>query len=110
MKLPNPHLAVVDVRKLQEYCLSTVHPRGRHKARVFLAVLGIEKRDWKLLYDGLMKAAAHQEAVPGELDEFGQRYILDWRMRGPAGEGLVRSLWMVRTNENFARMISCFVL
>ena len=33
--------AIVDIRKLTGYCLNSEHPRGRHKARVFAAVLGI---------------------------------------------------------------------
>jgi hypothetical protein len=56
MSLPNGERAIVDERKLREYCLSAVHPRGRHKARVFASVLGIQQRDsafsemhyWKL--------------------------------------------------------------
>lgn len=35
MKLPNAERAVVDVRKLRNYCLNAEHPRGQHKARVF---------------------------------------------------------------------------
>jgi hypothetical protein len=33
-RLPNTDRLVLDVRKLEDYCLSTAHPRGRHKARV----------------------------------------------------------------------------
>ena len=36
MKLPNGERAIVDTRKLLEYCLNSEHPRGRNKARVFL--------------------------------------------------------------------------
>ncbi|WP_200235400.1 DUF6883 domain-containing protein [Thiohalocapsa halophila] len=41
MKLPNANQAVVDLEKLRGYCLNPAHPRGRHKARVFAAALGI---------------------------------------------------------------------
>ena len=40
MKVPNDERAFVDMRKLRDYCLSTEHPRGQHKARVFKNVLG----------------------------------------------------------------------
>jgi hypothetical protein len=40
MKLPNGDQAVVDIAKLRDYCLNKDHLRGRHKARVFAAVLG----------------------------------------------------------------------
>lgn len=40
VRMPNAERAVVDTRKLRDYCLSADHPRGRHKARVFQSVLG----------------------------------------------------------------------
>jgi sarcosine oxidase delta subunit len=40
MKLPNIDRAVVDVRKLRDYCFSREHPRGQHKARVFQSAFG----------------------------------------------------------------------
>ncbi len=45
MKLPNRDRAVVDLAKLRDYCLSEVHPRGKHKARVFRVALGLTTQD-----------------------------------------------------------------
>jgi hypothetical protein len=36
--LPHADPAIVDIRKLEDYCLNDAHPRGRHKGRVFRAV------------------------------------------------------------------------
>jgi Domain of unknown function (DUF6883) len=110
MKLPNGKNAVVDARKLREYCLSPNHPRGRHKARVFTAVLGIRQEDAEVLRGALLEAARVIEATAGEADQFGQRYVLDFEMSGPAGKARVRSLWIIRTGEAYPRMTSCFVL
>ncbi len=41
MRLPNGGAAIVEVEKLQDYCLSRRHSRGKHKARVFQSVLGM---------------------------------------------------------------------
>jgi hypothetical protein len=38
---PHAESAVLDIRKLEDYCLNPSHPRGRHKARVFLDEAGI---------------------------------------------------------------------
>jgi hypothetical protein len=35
--LRNGERAILDIRKLEKYCLDAAHPRGRHKARVFRA-------------------------------------------------------------------------
>lgn len=110
MKLPNGDRAVVDMRKLRDYCLSARHPRGRHKARVFASALGIYDGDADLLRDALLEAALTSEVLPGRSDIYGQRYILDFEIRGPAGGGNVRSCWIIRKQESFPRLMSCFVI
>jgi hypothetical protein len=61
MKLPNGEGAIVDIRKLQEYCLNAQHPRGRNKARVFASV-GIRQADAEVLRTALVVAASNAEA------------------------------------------------
>jgi hypothetical protein len=39
--LPNSELAILDIRKIEDYCLNPLHPRGRHKAHLFRELLGI---------------------------------------------------------------------
>lgn len=95
--------------KLQEYCLSPTHPRGRHKARVFAAVLGLTADDAELLRDALLQAARTEDATPTEQDTFGQRYVIDFQMQGSPGAAIVRSAWIVRTGEQFPRLTSCYV-
>jgi hypothetical protein len=56
MKLPNADHAVVEIEKLRDYCLSTTHPRGRHKARVFALVLGITADDVEELREAILSA------------------------------------------------------
>ena len=110
MKLPNAESAVVDVAKLRDYCLSRTHPQGRHKARVFASVLGLTAQDAETLQKALLTAASMGEAIPTGLDEYGQRYALDFTVKGPTGAAGVRSLWIVRRGENFPRLTSCYVL
>lgn len=100
----------MDIRKLRDYCLSPVHPRGRHKARVFRASLGLDYDDADKLREVLLSAARSTEAVAAEADEYGQRYVLDFEMRTNAGSAAVRSAWIVRRGEDFPRLASCYVL
>jgi hypothetical protein len=110
VKLPNPQEAIVDIKKLRDYCLDLKHPRGRHKARVFARVLGITFRDAELLHSALLRAAVQNEAILGRRDAFGQRYVLDFELQGPLGKGSIRSCWIVLANEGFPRMTTCYVL
>ena len=109
-KLPNPEHAVVEMRKLREYCLSPEHPRGKHKARVFASALGITAEDSEELRQALLSAASSEEATSAEEDEYGQRYVLDFEMSTEAGSAVVRSGWIVRSSEDFPRFTSCWVL
>jgi hypothetical protein len=45
MILPNAERAVVDIRKLRDYCLNPLHEEGKHKARLFMAALGMTDKD-----------------------------------------------------------------
>lgn len=66
--LPSGDRAVLDIRKLEDYCLSRSHPRGRHKARVFRRVLGIQRDDAAWLRSELLEAAFTGQAVPMDAD------------------------------------------
>ena len=111
MKLPNGQRAVVDVAKLRDYCLNQRHPRGRHKARVFGNRLGIAAESADILRNALLEAArSSNEARPSGEDGFGQRYVLDFKLAGPLGEGAIRSHWIVRSAEEFPRLTTCYDL
>ncbi len=111
VKIPNGDRAIVDLAKLRDYCLNLLHPRGRHKARVFEARLGLTTTDAEMLRRALLDAvASHENATLGQVDEFGQRYLLDFEVHGPRGSGIIRSSWIMRTNEEFPRLATCYVL
>jgi hypothetical protein len=110
MKLPNAEQAVVDIKKLQEYFLNPGHRRGCHKARVFKSSLGITQEHAEDLRKALLEAALNREATPEEHDEYGMRYVVDFMAAGPSGEAMVRSSWIIRRDEDFPRLTSCYVL
>jgi len=111
MKMPNAERAVVELIKLTDYCLNPRHPRGRHKARVFAARTGITADDAELLREALLEAArTSQDAVPGEKDGFGRRYVLDFDLTGPKATATARSTWIVQANEDYPRLATCYLL
>ncbi len=110
MKLPNGHRAFVDVRKLRDYCLDPHSPKGRNKARVFTAALGLTRRDAEFLRQILLEAAISEDCKPGEADDYGQRYTLDLTVATDRDCRLVRSGWIVRSGEDFPRLTTCFVV
>jgi len=110
MLLPGAERAVVDIVKLRYYCLSPTHPRGRHKARVFAATVGLTAADAEELREALLKAARTAEAVAGRADEYGQRYAVDFDFARAERRARIRSAWIILAGENFPRFTSCHVL
>lgn len=111
MKLPNGIKAVIDIEKLRDYCLSAQHPEGRHKARVFLSALEMTSSDADKLREILLVAAAvNNEASITGTDQYGCRYTLDVLVTWKRREALVRSAWIIKTSEDFPRLVSCYVL
>ena len=109
MLLPNGKLAIVDIRKLRDYCLNPDNPRGSAKARVFASALGITAKDADRLRTKLLEIAASADAAVGELDLYGQRYTIDFEMENETRRAEVRSGWIVLRSEAVPRFTTCYV-
>ena len=110
MLLPNAESAVIDIRKLAAYALDPLSPRGQHKARVFRSVLGLEAKQGEDLRRLIAAAVLIDECRVGERDFYGQRYSVDCNIEFKARSAVVRTGWIVRRDENFPRLTSCYVL
>ncbi|MGI8493942.1 MAG: DUF6883 domain-containing protein [Pyrinomonadaceae bacterium] len=111
MRLPNGENAIVDIRKLTQYCLHVDNPRGSHKARVFAGTLGITIEAAAELREKLLEiASTTDDAVSGETDVYGQRYTVDFQLTTTVGTAPVRSGWITLRDENIPRLTTCYVL
>jgi len=110
VRLQNAERAVVDIVKLRDYCLNANRPRGRHKARLFAAALGVTAEDAEELHEWLLQGIRHQEATPGVIDVYGERYTVDMPVTRLSRQAVVRTAWIVKRGEDFPRLTSCFVL
>src|SRR5205823_616103 len=109
MRVLGAELAVVDLAKLRDYCLNDEHPRGRHKARVFAAALGLRAEHAEELREALLMAVRTYEATATEGDAYGQRYQVDFGLDRGNRRATIRSSWIVRRGESFPRLTSCYV-
>ncbi len=110
MKVPNADRAVVDIRKLRDYSLSPTHRTGKHKARVFLAALGMTANDAESLRRALLQAVRENEADLGLQDDFGQRYQVDFLLEWRGRQAMIRSAWIIEFGTSYLRLTSCYVL
>lgn len=107
--LPNADAAVLDLRKLEEYCLSQIHPRGRHKARVFREALGIGRSHAGWLRQQILTAVTKVQAVELEVDEYGRRWRADLTVARQNRRAVVRTIWLMRTGESAPRFVTCWI-
>jgi hypothetical protein len=110
VRIPGAERAVVDIVKLSGYSLNPLHPKGRHKARVFASRLGLTARDAERLRNILLqKIRESEDAIESEEDSYGRRFLLDFEMEAPKGTAPIRSGWVIREGEDFPRLTTCFV-
>ncbi len=110
MKLPNPECAIVETDKIAGYCLNPEHPEGKHKARVFKSALDLNLDDAEELKAILLQAVVNHDAIPGKRNSSGQKYIIDFPLNRSDKQAIIQSVWIVRNNENFPRLVTCYVI
>lgn len=111
MKIPNAEMAIVDIRKLRDYCLNPVHDEGKHKAHLFKVALNLTANNAEDLREILLEAIkTHDDARLGRRDEYGQRYLLDFMLEWHGKWALVRSGWIIEHGKMIPRLTTCFPL
>jgi hypothetical protein len=108
--LPNSKAAILDLRKIEGYCLNPLHPRGPHKARVFREALRIDQTDAEWLRDALISGVQEHEATELGQDTLGSRWRVDVAVARQNRHIVVRTVWIVRTGEQAPRFVTCWVL
>jgi len=110
MKLPNGAQAIIDPRKITDYCLDPNHDEGKHKAILFRELLGMTAADAEVLIEAVKAAAIENEASMGRRDKYGQRYIVEFDLAGKRGTARVRTAWIIRSTETVPRLVTCYIL
>ena len=110
MLVPNAENAVVDIRKLRDYCLNLEHDDGKHKARLFSSILGMTADNAEELRQTLLEVVKVQEAQLGRRDEFGQRYTLDFTVEWQNRSATLRSGWIIEHGSEIPKLTTCYPL
>ncbi len=108
--LPNHKSAEIDIAKLRDYCLNPAHPRGRHKARLFEASLGITARDADWLREAFLSGLSRSDADRQATDQYGERWKADVLLARQGRHVVVRTIWMIRAGETVPKLVTCWVL
>jgi hypothetical protein len=110
MLIPNAENAIVDIRKLRDYCLNPEHENGKHKAKLFASILGMTADDAEELRQILREVVQTKDARLGRQDEFGQRYTLDFAIAWQNREATLRSGWIIEPGSDIPKLTTCYPL
>ncbi len=110
MIIPNANQAIIDIRKLRDYCLNPFHDEGKHKARLFASKLGMTAQDAEALRDILLIKILTESATLGRYDDFGQRYIVDFVLEWQEDFATIRTGWIIEHGQSEPRLTTCYPL
>ncbi|MEP1006533.1 hypothetical protein NC993_03150 [Leptolyngbya sp. NM1-A1] len=72
--------------------------------------MGLTSQDAELLKALIEVAIRQYEAIPGQTDEYGRRYVVDFPLRRNQNTATVRTTWIIRPTESFPRLVSCYIV
>ena len=107
--LPNADKAVLEIEKLRDYCLNKSHPVGKHKARVFQSVLGLNSSNAEELKNFILEKIKKSKAILSEIDKYGQRYTVDIIFSKYGNETVIRTNWIIKIGTNYPSLTSCYI-
>lgn len=110
MKLPEGEKAIIPEGKLRDYCLNENHPRGQNKARVFRRALGVTADHPQFLEELIQRSAVEGEAVEFRQDAYGTYYRVELDVEGLNQRERLRTLWIIRHDEDIPRLVSAFIV
>jgi hypothetical protein len=110
VKLPNPESTIIDDHKLTNYSLNLNHSDGRHKARVFKSALNLDIDDFQFLKNALLEAVKTYDAIPSKINQYGQKYVIYFPLTHQNKKAIIHSVWIIKNDENFPRLVTCYVL
>lgn len=110
MKLPNGNRTDLG-DKIKDYSLNPLHREGRHKARVFESALGITLGQQEVLREAVRRAAAESDdAEPRGDNGFGEVFVLRFPLATDVGTATVLTAWIIRKDEDFPRLTTCYIV
>jgi hypothetical protein len=110
MKLPNAERAVVPIRKITHYLLSTTHRDGQHKA-AFFGHFGFKLESWETLATALLNHARTNEVIEVVSTPFGQNYVAEGPLSAPGGRTpKVRVVWFIAKGAETATLATAYPL
>jgi hypothetical protein len=105
LRLPGAEQVRIEDAKVRSYLLSTGHPVGRFKARVF-ASAGFTEATLDVFVAEVRRLAASEEVSGSEDTEFGRKYTLVGTLTGPIKPVDVLTVWIEEPGQPAVRLVT----
>jgi hypothetical protein len=109
MKIPNAEKAIISDEKLEGYCLNAGHSNGQHKAYLFSRLLGITSENMGDLRALLEASIMENDVIRDKPTEHRTIYYVDSEVIRNERHLVLRSLWIILTNEIIPPFVSCYI-
>jgi hypothetical protein len=107
-QLPRVADAIPDDRKITQYLLSTVHPTGASKAKLFISS-GCSPGNWAELKSALLDHPRNNPATSQANTPFGQKFEVSCSLVAPDGRNTcVISVWIIEPPNPNPRFITTY--
>ncbi|NHZ72209.1 MAG: hypothetical protein GWP17_03880 [Aquificales bacterium] len=101
----------ISQKKLTAYALNHDHPKGKHKAIIFEAILGYNVENFAPLVTQIMANALESEAILKRTDQYGQHFQVNLLIVGISGQkAMVRTGWFLASGSTTASLSTLFVI
>ena len=108
ISLPAEDQLEVPAKKLLGYALNIDHNKGKHKARLFSDLLGIDADHWRYLAYQIMDEVRNAKLNRVRVTEHGIQYDALLPVAGPNGRTLtIETAWIIRS-EGPAQLVTAF--
>ena len=77
---------------------------------MFKSALNLDINNVDELKDTLIKAVKNNDAIPATCNQYGQKYVIDFTLTRGERTAIIHSVWIVKNQENFPRLVTCYVL
>jgi filamentous hemagglutinin len=109
--LPNLERAVIAIEKLRDYVLNPDHPKGQNKARVFKAVLGVERKHATVFAEIIKETLVRAPATKNEDSDYGSRWVTHHEIIGINGRSAIITVaWLFKAEQSEVPvLITCYI-
>jgi coproporphyrinogen III oxidase-like Fe-S oxidoreductase len=80
-----------------------------YKAQLFKNLLDLDADDAEELENFIRQSILETDYENGKIDEFGIRFIVDFKMNRFNRAAIVRTTWIILVGEEIPRMTSCYL-